>query len=89
MAPTRLYGYVTSGRDAEPEDERSYIVAAKVERGPLLGTVPVPLSTKNFVNFGVSSTPTLVLVDRGGTVRLYHPGKIEESELAEHIESLL
>jgi thioredoxin-related protein len=49
----------------------------------------VPISEKNWVRFGVSSTPTLVLVDRSGTVKLYHPGQMGEAELAREIEALL
>ena len=49
----------------------------------------VPVSEQNFLNFGVSSTPTLVLVDRTGTVRLYHPGRMSYEELRGRIEPLL
>ncbi len=89
VAPTRLYGYIQRGRDVPPEEERAYIESRHVQGKPLLGKVPVPLSADNFVNFGVSTTPTLVLVDREGTVRLYHPGEMTESDLAERIEALL
>ena len=89
VAPTRLYGYIQRGRDVLPEEERAYIESRHVKGKPLLGKVPVPLSADNFVNFGVSTTPTLVLVDREGTVRLYHPGEMTESDLAERIEALL
>lgn len=89
VAPTRLYGYIQRGRDVPPEEERAYIQSRHVQGKPLLGKVPVPLSADNFVNFGVSTTPTLVLVDREGTVRLYHPGEMTESDLAERIEALL
>lgn len=89
VAPTRLYGYIQRGRDVPPEEERAYIASRHVKGKPLLGKVPVPLSADNFVNFGVSTTPTLVLVDREGTVRLYHPGEMTESDLAERIEALL
>lgn len=89
VAPTRLYGYIERGRDVPPEEERAYIESRHVQGKPLLGKVPVPLSADNFVNFGVSTTPTLVLVDREGTVRLYHPGEMTESDLAERIEALL
>ena len=89
VAPTRLYGYIERGRDAAPPEERAFVERTYVRSHPLLGRVPVPLSTENFVRFGVSSTPTLVLVDRGGVVRLYHPGFIESPELAQRIEALL
>ncbi len=43
----------------------------------------------NFERFGVSTTPTIVLIDRRGIVRLYHPGVIEEADLRAAIEPLL
>ena len=89
VAPTRLYGYVEDGRDAGPAEERQYVVAEHVREHPLLSAVPVPLSGKNFVDFGVSTTPTLVLVDREGIVSLYHPGSVSEKDLARRIEELL
>ena len=89
VAPTRLYGYIERGRNASPETERAYITKAHLEKDVLLRKVPVPLSGANFVAFGVSTTPTLVLVDRDGVVRLYHPGQMQEAELARRIEELL
>lgn len=89
VAPTRLFGYIERGRDVPPNEERAYIESRHVKGKPLLGKVPVPLSADNFVKFGVSTTPTLVLVDRKGTVRLYHPGEMTESDLAKRIEALL
>jgi thioredoxin-related protein len=49
----------------------------------------VPVSQQNFLEFGVSSTPTLVLLDRDGIVRLYNPGDLPYDELASQIERLL
>ena len=89
VAPTRLYGYIERGTDAEASVERAYIERSHVARDGLLRSVPVPVSGKNFVDFGVSTTPTLVLVDRSGTVRLYHPGGMPGAELARRIEELL
>jgi thioredoxin-related protein len=42
---------------------------------------PAPVSEANFVRYGASTTPTLVLIDRAGTVRLYHPGTMTYAEL--------
>ena len=89
VAPTRLYGYVKRGDGASPDVERAHIEGEQVAKHPLLASVPVPISGKNFVAFGVSTTPTLVLVDRTGVVQLYHPGLMEEAALAERIEDLL
>lgn len=89
VAPTRLYGYVAQGHDAEPGVELAYLRDRTLQESPLLQRVPVPLSSPNFVAFGVSTTPTLVLVDRRGVVRLYHPGALGEAELASRIKALL
>jgi thioredoxin-related protein len=42
----------------------------------------VPVSEETFRNYGASTTPTIVLADRAGIVRLYHPGKMTYEELA-------
>ncbi len=39
--------------------------------------------------YGASATPTYVLVDRKGAVRLYAPTRLAESELSRRIEELL
>jgi thioredoxin-related protein len=49
----------------------------------------VPLSAANFITYGASTTPTLVLIDRAGVVRYYHPGAVPEAELAARIRALL
>lgn len=89
VAPTRNYGYIKRGKRVGPAEERAHILDTQVSKDPLLQRVPVPLSEPAFVSFGVSSTPTLVLVDRDGVVRLYHPGEMDEADLASRIESLL
>jgi len=89
VGPTRLYGYVESGRDATPPEELAYIRGRFNDRYPLPAWMPSPISTSNFIEFGVSSTPTLVLVDRQGTVKMYHPGKLPYQDLASRIEALL
>lgn len=50
---------------------------------------PVPLSAANHLRYGVSSTLTIVLVDRQGIVRLYHPGRIAEAELEAIVRRLV
>ena len=89
LGPTRLYGYTAQGREATPSEESDYLRNAYQKNYPIPPWMPAPVSTQNFLRFGVSSTPTLVLVDRTGIVRLYHPGYLGYSELEEHIEPLL
>jgi len=84
VAPTRLYGYTADG-DAAAEAETRYI--EQVERqyyAPLAG-MSVPLSAGNFNRYGCSTTPTLVLIDKLGIVRLYHPGAMSYEALAEQV----
>ncbi|HEX3748608.1 MAG TPA: TlpA disulfide reductase family protein [Bryobacteraceae bacterium] len=89
IAPTRYYGYVAGGEDAPPAVERKYIEAVREKFYSPLGNVSAPLSNSNFVKYGASTTPTLVLIDGTGVVRLYHPGNLTEPELAAHIQALL
>jgi thiol-disulfide isomerase/thioredoxin len=89
VAPTQHYGYVAGGQDAPADVETKYIgqVFAKYYAG--LGSVEIPLSEANFAKFGVSTTPTMVLVDGQGIVRLYNPGNASYDLLAAKIESAL
>lgn len=89
MMPTRLYGYVAGGEDAAPAAERPYIEKVRKEFYSPLAQVPAPLSSANFLTYGASTTPTLVLVDAAGIVRYYHPGAASEAELAAKIQKLV
>jgi thiol-disulfide isomerase/thioredoxin len=90
VAPTQHYGFVAKGEPAPPEVETKYIgeVFAKYYAADL-GSVEIPLSEANFARFGVSTTPTMVLVDGQGIVRLYNPGNASYQVLAAKIEPLL
>ena len=48
-----------------------------------------PLSEENFRVYGSSTSPTLVLIDKTGIVRLYNPGKLTAEQLSAKIEALL
>ena len=89
VGPTRLYGYVAGGRDATPAQEIAYLEGTRQLQEPLPDWMPKPLSTANFINFGVSTTPTLVIVDRDGIVKLYHPGQMSDQELEAAVRPLL
>ena len=81
VAPTQRYGYVAGGQEAPPSKETPYIREVQKERYPWMNGLPMPLSEENFKNYGVSSTPTLVLLDDKGIVRMYHPGRMTAEEL--------
>jgi len=89
IGPTRYYGYVANGSDAPPAVEKPYIEEVRRRFYAPLGNMPTPLSNANFERYGASTTPTLVLVDRMGIVRWYHPGQIAQRELALQVERAL
>jgi thiol-disulfide isomerase/thioredoxin len=89
IAPTQRYGYVAAGAPASPDEELAYIVRVRDQYYPFLANIPVPLGTANHERYGVSSTPTIAILDRGGVVRLYHPGRLTEDELESHLRPLL
>ena len=89
IAPTRYYGYVAQGEDAPPVVEKKYIEAVRRQYYAALGDMPVPLSNANFLKYGSSTTPTLVLIDTNGVVRLYHPGNLSGLDLAARIQAVL
>ena len=89
VAPTQKYGYVAGGVDAPPEVELRYIEQVRRVYYSAVIEVPAPVSEANFLRYGVSTTPTLVLVDRAGIVRLYHPGAMSYQELRAQIQGVL
>jgi thiol-disulfide isomerase/thioredoxin len=89
VAPTQRFGYVAGGKQAPPDEELRYIIAVRDKYYPFLATQPVPLSAANHERYGVSSTPTVVILDRRGVVRLYNPGRLTEEELESRLRMLL
>jgi thiol-disulfide isomerase/thioredoxin len=89
VGPTRLYGYAAGGEDAAPEAEKQYIEQVRRAFYGALNFMPALLSAANFYAYGASTTPTLVLIDRAGVVRYYHPGAAPEGELRARIRQLL
>jgi thiol-disulfide isomerase/thioredoxin len=89
VAPTQRFGYTATSPSASPADELRYIVQVRDTYYSFLRDQPVPVSEANHRTYGVSSTPTIVLVDRQGLVRLYHPGRMTEAELETAIAALL
>ncbi len=89
IGPTQHYGYIAGGEDATPEQETAYIEQVRKQYYAPLASMAAPLSEKNFIDYGASTTPTLVLVDRHGIVRMYHPGAMPYEELAAQIAKLI
>ena len=89
IAPTQRFGYITRGQDASPDNELRHIEQVSNESYAFLRDESVPVSDANHKLYGVSTTPTLVLVDREGIVRLYRPGNMSEDDLDAAIRELL
>lgn len=89
IGPTQLYGYAAEGDDAPPDRETHYIDEVRNKYYSALPDMTVPLSAENFQKFGASTTPTLVLLDRKGIVRLYHPGALPYNQLATRLAELI
>ena len=91
MAPTRRYGYLDEQGSfpARRTEEMRHIEEVLDRYYRDLADLPIPVSVRNFENYGVSTTPTLTLVDSSGIVLLYHPGKMPYRDLASKIRSVL
>jgi len=85
IGPTQHYGYVEGGADATPAQETAYIEKVRKQ---LFSTFAVPVNEENFKNYGASTTPTFVLSDKRGIVRLYHPGAMTYEELSKAVSAL-
>lgn len=89
LAPTQRYGYAARGENATPAAELKHIAAVRAELyEPHLPGMLTPVSEETFKNYGASTTPTLVLIDAKGIVRLYHPGRMTYEELQSQLERL-
>jgi thiol-disulfide isomerase/thioredoxin len=88
VAPTRFYGTVDE-KPATPEEEKARVAKVWSEVYAGLDGVTAPIDTDADIAYGASATPTFVLIDRKGLVRLYTPTRLSEEELSRRIEALL
>lgn len=82
IAPTQPYGYAAGGEEAPRAEEIRYIEQIRQKYYGQVPRMRIPVSERNFVIWGASTTPTLALVDEQGVVRMYHPGKMSYEELS-------
>jgi thiol-disulfide isomerase/thioredoxin len=88
IAPTEKFGYVAGGEEAPPEVEVRYIEQVRQQFYGSLIDGPALINEENFSRYGASTTPTFVLIDRNGIVRMYHPGGVTYEELRPRVEAL-
>ena len=89
VGPTKLYGYTPQDDPATRDQEKTFIEKVYSRFYADIPNLQVPLGEENFDRFGASTTPTIVLADRRGIVRLYHPGAMSKTALRAAIEPLL
>jgi len=89
IGPTQKYGYIGSEASVSAPVEVAYIEAIRKQYFAAVVNSPAVVNQNNFLTYGVSTTPTVVLVDRGGIVRLYHPGGMKYAELKAAIEDII
>ena len=89
VSPTQRYGYVAKRASAPPDQELAYIKQIRQEFYPWMAENTVPVSGDVFMRYGVSTTPTLVFINRDGTVKLYHPGQMTKEQIAPVIKALV
>jgi thiol-disulfide isomerase/thioredoxin len=89
IGPTQRYGFVAQGAEAAPAEELRYIDQVRRKYYARLSEMTVPISSETFQNYGSSTTPTLVLLDGRGIVRMYHPGRMTYEELKARLDHVL
>ena len=89
LAPTRYYGYTSEKESVTPQEEKGVIDEVYQRFYSIIPKAIVPVEAANFERFGASTTPTIVVADRGGIVKLYHPGAMTEAALRQVIESVV
>jgi len=89
VGPTRHYGYVAGGAPATPGVELAHIEEVRKQYYNMLPNMAVPVSDEDAIDYGMDATPTIVLLDRGGIVRLFHPGPMTRAELEPLIRALV
>jgi thiol-disulfide isomerase/thioredoxin len=89
VAPTQRYGYAARGADASPAEEKRHIEQVRQQYYGFLPPEAVQLSPANHLRYGVSTTPTMVVLDRQGIVRAYRPGNMSQRDLEVLIDRYL
>jgi len=88
VSPTQRYGYVAKRAPATPDEELAYIKQIRQEFYPWMAENTVPVSGEAFDRYGVSTTPTLVFINRDGTVRRYNPGQMTKEQIEPLIKAI-
>ena len=89
VAPTQRFGYAEKRRPVGPAEELKYIEQVRDQFYPWMKTVSVPVSDDLYLKYGVSTTPTYVMIDRDGKVSSYLPGQPTSEQLEALIKKIV
>jgi thiol-disulfide isomerase/thioredoxin len=89
VAPTQRFGYVERRKPAGPAEELAYIERNRDEFYPWMKSVYAPVSDEIYMKYGVSTTPTYVMIDRDGKVSSYLPGQPTAEQLEPLIQKIV
>ncbi len=89
IAPTQRFGYAEKRRPVDPAEELAYIEKVRDAFYPWMKTVSAPVSDEVYLKYGVSTTPTYVMIDRDGKVSTYLPGQPTIEQLDELIQKII
>ena len=89
IAPTQRFGYVEKRKPADPAEELAYLERVRDQFYPWMKTVAAPVSDDLYLKYGVSTTPTYVMIDRDGKVSSYLPGQPTSEQLEVLIKKII
>jgi thiol-disulfide isomerase/thioredoxin len=89
VAPTQRFGYVEKRKPAGAAEELAYIERIRDDFYPWMKTVSAPVSDDLYLKYGVSTTPTYVMIDRDGKVSSYLPGQPTSEQLDVLIQKIV
>ncbi len=87
LGPTQPYGYAAGGVEVKRPGELTYIEQVRQKYYGAIRGMTVPVSEENMKNWGVSTTPTLAVINKNGVVVLYHPGRMTYEELLPYVRN--
>jgi thiol-disulfide isomerase/thioredoxin len=89
IAPTQRFGYAERRRPVGPAEEFKYIEQVRDQFYPWMKAVSAPVSDDVYMRYGVSTTPTYVMIDRDGKVSTYLPGQPTSEQLEPLIQKII
>jgi thiol-disulfide isomerase/thioredoxin len=89
VAPTQRFGYVERRKPAGAAEELAYIERNRDEFYPWMKSIYAPVSDEIYMRYGVSTTPTYVMIDRDGKVSTYLPGQPTAEQLEPLIQKIV